>query len=146
MPIESRAVQAVAKKHSLNIVKTLRRDLEKHQDLEWINNFPISDTNETLNSSQVASLTQYTKNGSMEFLVKETNLVWIICESRIEVINFHDQVAIDVYFIFVNLGHTVYVRLIDAPNSSWLRSSLRGQQFCKLMVVYPSNPTHGFAT
>jgi len=34
MPIESRAVQAVAKKHSLNIVKTLRRDLEKHQDLE----------------------------------------------------------------------------------------------------------------
>lgn len=104
--------------------------MEKHQEinkieitsrlaLEWTNNFPISDTNKTLNSSQVASLTQYTKNGSMEFLVKEINLVWIICESRIEVINFHDQVAIDVYFIFVNLGHTVDVRLIDAPNSSW---------------------------
>lgn len=33
----------------------------------------------------------------MEFLVKETNLVWIICESRTEVINFHEQVAIYAY-------------------------------------------------
>jgi hypothetical protein len=56
--------------HSPNLLEQTKKNNQAIREIRDYN----------LNSSHVDSLAQYTKYGSMEFLVEDMNLVWIIRE------------------------------------------------------------------